>query len=88
MLACAALGISLSALSITPTKRIRSFSQLMRVGVLSAVFCLTVVLGNVSLKFIPISFNQAIGATTPFFTAIFAFFMQGGRLGGPGEGGG
>jgi hypothetical protein len=81
MLACTALGILFSATSITPTKRIRSFGQLMRVGVLSAVFCLTVVLGNVSLKYIPISFNQAIGSTTPFFTAVFAFLMQGARLG-------
>ena len=26
-----------------------------------------------------VSFNQAIGSTTPFFTAIFAFFCQGTR---------
>jgi drug/metabolite transporter (DMT)-like permease len=77
MTACAVLGILFSVLHVTNTKRIRSFSLLMRVGVLSAVFCLTVVLGNVSLEFIPISFNQAIGATTPFFTAIFAFLLQG-----------
>lgn len=37
------------------------------------------VLGNASLEFIPVSFNQAIGATTPFFTAIFAFALQGTR---------
>ncbi|KAJ8423625.1 hypothetical protein Cgig2_001692 [Carnegiea gigantea] len=31
--------------------------------------------GNVSLKYLPVSFNQAIGATTPFFTAIFGYLM-------------
>lgn len=34
------------------------------------------VLGNASLRYIPVSFNQAIGATTPFFTAVFAFLLQ------------
>jgi drug/metabolite transporter (DMT)-like permease len=31
--------------------------------------------GNISLRFLPVSFNQAVGATTPFFTAVFAFVM-------------
>ncbi|GAU13433.1 hypothetical protein TSUD_127290 [Trifolium subterraneum] len=31
--------------------------------------------GNISLRYLPVSFNQAIGATTPFFTAIFAYLM-------------
>lgn len=44
--------------------------------VLSAVFCLSVVFGNISLKYIPVSFNQAISATTPFFTAVGSFVIQ------------
>lgn len=31
--------------------------------------------GNISLKYLPVSFNQAVGATTPFFTALFAYLM-------------
>ncbi len=31
--------------------------------------------GNISLRFLPVSFNQAVGATTPFFTAVFAYFL-------------
>jgi hypothetical protein len=27
-------------------------------------------------RYLPVSFNQAIGSTTPFFTAVIAFFMQ------------
>jgi drug/metabolite transporter (DMT)-like permease len=34
-----------------------------------------VVSGNISLRFLHVSFNQAIGATTPFFTAVFAYVM-------------
>lgn len=71
------LGIILSVTGLTPLKRLTGKSQTIKVFLLSIIFCITIVLGNVSLKYIPISFNQAIGATTPFFTAIFAFFLQG-----------
>lgn len=47
----------------------------MKIFALSAIFCFSVVCGNTSLRYIPVSFNQAIGATTPFFTAIFAFLI-------------
>lgn len=50
-------------------------SQFFRIATLSVVFCGSVVGGNISLKFLPVSFNQAVGATTPFFTALFAYFM-------------
>ncbi|GLC44123.1 hypothetical protein PLESTB_000926600 [Pleodorina starrii] len=66
-----------SATQLLPLKPIKSKQQAYKIVILSAVFCSTVVLGNVSLKFIPVSFNQAIGATTPFFTAILAYLMQG-----------
>ncbi|KAL6865384.1 hypothetical protein ACP4OV_016535 [Aristida adscensionis] len=51
----------------------RSRGQLARVAVLGAVFCGSVVAGNVSLRYLPVSFNQAVGATTPFFTAVLAY---------------
>lgn len=47
----------------------------MKIATLGLVFCGSVVSGNVSLRFLPVSFNQAIGATTPFFTAVFAYIM-------------
>jgi drug/metabolite transporter (DMT)-like permease len=46
------------------------------VTVLAVVFVASVVGGNVSLRFIPVSFNQAIGATTPFFTAVLSLFIM------------
>jgi drug/metabolite transporter (DMT)-like permease len=62
-------------LRIVPMQLPRSRLQLAKIAALSAVFCASVVSGNVSLRYLPVSFNQAIGATTPFFTAVFAYIM-------------
>lgn len=48
----------------------------MQVFALSCIFCLTVVIGNASLRFITVSFSQAIGSVTVVFTAILAFGFQ------------
>mmetsp|Transcript_13757 Transcript_13757/g.29598 ORF Transcript_13757/g.29598 Transcript_13757/m.29598 type:complete len:373 (+) Transcript_13757:157-1275(+) len=79
MAACVIMGGLIAATGQIPVKPLKSRVQLAKVAVLSVIFCGTIVLGNASLKFIPVSFNQAIGATTPFFTAMFAFFCQGSR---------
>ncbi|KAI3471351.1 hypothetical protein Pfo_029710 [Paulownia fortunei] len=76
MSACAVLSyISIMFLKIVPVQRIKSRSQFLRIATLSIVFCGSVVGGNISLKYLPVSFNQAVGATTPFFTALFAYLM-------------
>ncbi|KAK3039615.1 hypothetical protein RJ639_027206 [Escallonia herrerae] len=76
MSACAVLSyISIVVLKIVPLQRIKSRSQFLRIATLSTVFCGSVVGGNISLRYLPVSFNQAVGATTPFFTALFAYFM-------------
>lgn len=77
MMACATLGYLLSLGKCTPIKPLKNKKQMSKVCLLACIFCLTIVLGNLSLKYIPVSFNQAIGATTPFFTAIFALLLQG-----------
>ncbi|KAH8499107.1 hypothetical protein H0E87_017859 [Populus deltoides] len=53
----------------------RSKSQFLKISALGIIFCSSVVAGNISLRYLPVSFNQAIGATTPFFTAVFAYLM-------------
>ncbi|XP_028061936.1 UDP-URONIC ACID TRANSPORTER 1 [Camellia sinensis] len=76
MSACAVLSyISIVFLKIAPFQRIKSRSQFLRIATLSIVFCGSVVGGNISLRYLPVSFNQAVGATTPFFTAVFAYLM-------------
>lgn len=76
MLSCSFYSfIAINWLEIVPYQPIQSRRQLSKIAALSAIFCFSVVCGNTSLRYLPVSFNQAIGATTPFFTAIFAFLI-------------
>ncbi|KAL0382084.1 UNVERIFIED_CONTAM: putative sugar phosphate/phosphate translocator [Sesamum calycinum] len=76
MTACSLLSyIAIAWMKMVPMQTIRSRVQFMKISALSFIFCASVVSGNVSLKYLPVSFNQAIGATTPFFTAVFAYLM-------------
>lgn len=68
-----------AATSSGAARRPLSRGQAARVAVLGAVFCGSVVAGNVSLRYLPVSFNQAVGATTPFFTALIAYAVTGRR---------
>ncbi|CAA3010550.1 probable sugar phosphate phosphate translocator At3g11320 [Olea europaea subsp. europaea] len=76
MTACSLFSyIAIVWMKMVPMQTIRSRVQLMKISALSLVFCGSVVNGNVSLRYLPVSFNQEIGATTPFFTAVFAYLM-------------
>ncbi|XVF68911.1 hypothetical protein PTKIN_Ptkin11bG0039200 [Pterospermum kingtungense] len=76
MLACSMFSyIAIAWLKMAPPQGVRSRLQLMKISALGVIFCLSVVGGNISLRFLPVSFNQAVGATTPFFTAVFAYLM-------------
>jgi len=76
MSACSLFSYAAIAwLRIVPMQLPRSRLQLAKIAALSLVFCASVVSGNISLRYLPVSFNQAVGATTPFFTAVFAYFM-------------
>jgi drug/metabolite transporter (DMT)-like permease len=67
----------LRALKLLSIQSIQSTQQLTKVMVLSLVFACAVLCANVSLKFLAVSMNQAIGAATPVFAAVFAFLLQG-----------
>ncbi|XP_076900735.1 putative sugar phosphate/phosphate translocator At3g11320 [Bidens hawaiensis] len=76
MTACALLSyIAIAWLRMVPMQTIRSRVQFFKISALSFIFCASVVSGNISLRYLPVSFNQAIGATTPFFTAVFAYLI-------------
>jgi drug/metabolite transporter (DMT)-like permease len=79
MMACIVMGLVIHASGWMPLKPLKSRVQFAKVFFLGVIFCGTIVLGNASLKYLPVSFNQAVGSTTPFFTAIFALFLQGTR---------
>jgi drug/metabolite transporter (DMT)-like permease len=55
----------------------RNRAAVFQVALLSMVFTVAIILGNASLRYIPVSFNQAIGATTPLFTAVLSFLLLG-----------
>ena len=42
---------------------------------MSFVFCMNIVLGNVSLRYIPVSFMQTIKSFTPATTGLFGSLM-------------
>ncbi|KAI4385672.1 hypothetical protein MLD38_003669 [Melastoma candidum] len=76
MTACSLLSyVAIAWMKMVPMQTIRSRVQFLKISALSLVFCISVVFGNISLRFLPVSFNQAVGATTPFFTAVFAYLM-------------
>jgi drug/metabolite transporter (DMT)-like permease len=76
MTACALFSyVAIAWMKVVPMQTIRSRTQFFKIVALSIIFCTSVVSGNISLRFLPVSFNQAIGATTPFFTAVFAYLM-------------
>mmetsp|Transcript_26790 Transcript_26790/g.68228 ORF Transcript_26790/g.68228 Transcript_26790/m.68228 type:complete len:345 (+) Transcript_26790:130-1164(+) len=80
MSACVVMGFVAS--HIHPSlalKPVRSKQQFYKVCFLAVIFCATIVLGNASLKYLHVSFNQAIGSTTPFYTAVFSYLLQGVR---------
>lgn len=58
MVACAALAYLVSVVGMVPKQEINSMKQFWKVAILACTFCLSVVLGNVSLRYIPVSFNQ------------------------------
>ncbi|KAJ3672485.1 hypothetical protein LUZ60_007206 [Juncus effusus] len=76
MLSCSIYSfIAVRWLRLVQSQCISSQRQFLKIAFLSSIFCLSVVCGNTSLRYIPVSFNQAIGATTPFFTAGFALLI-------------
>eukprot|EP00271_Cylindrocystis_brebissonii_P001132 TRINITY_DN11423_c0_g1_i1.p1 TRINITY_DN11423_c0_g1~~TRINITY_DN11423_c0_g1_i1.p1 ORF type:complete len:360 (-),score=66.42 TRINITY_DN11423_c0_g1_i1:711-1790(-) len=76
MSACALFSyVAVVWMKVVPLQMIRSRAQFIKISALSIIFCFSVVSGNISLRYLPVSFNQAIGATTPFFTAGFSYAM-------------
>jgi drug/metabolite transporter (DMT)-like permease len=80
MLSSTAFIWGLRATKLLTIQRLQSAQQAKKVVTLSLVFACAVLCANVSLKFLAVSMNQAIGAATPVFAAIFALLLQGTSL--------
>jgi len=66
-------------LTLTRVYPLTRITQHWRTLALAAVSVCSLVLGNCSLRLLPVSFSQALGSTTPVFTALFAWALQGRR---------
>lgn len=66
MLACVILSTAFSTTKYVPKKSVQSHKQLMKISLLAVVFAMSVVLGNISLRFIPVSFSQVLFLATCF----------------------
>lgn len=75
MIACGILSSLVAGSRLVKIQPLKSQKQFLKVAALAIIFSITVVLGNMSLRYIPVSFNQAIGATTPVFTAAISLLM-------------
>ena len=71
----ALMSTAVRASRIVPKQGIKHRRHAVKIAVLAIVFVFSIVGGNISLRFIPVSFNQAIGATTPFFTALLSILI-------------
>ncbi|RRT62704.1 hypothetical protein B296_00026026 [Ensete ventricosum] len=76
---CSSVGayIAIKVLKIKPLIEVKSEDRWRRIFPMSFVFCINIVLGNVSLRYIPVSFMQTIKSFTPATTVILQWLVWG-----------
>lgn len=74
---CSALGayVVIKVLKIKPLIEINPEDRWRRIFPMSFVFCINIVLGNVSLRYIPVSFMQTIKSFTPATTVFLQWLF-------------
>jgi len=74
---CSTIGahIAIKVLKIKPLIEVNPVDRWRRIFPMSAVFCLNIVLGNVSLRYIPVSFMQTIKSFTPATTVVLQWLV-------------
>ncbi|WOL03571.1 hypothetical protein Cni_G12291 [Canna indica] len=74
---CSAVGayIAINLLKIKPLIEVKTEDRWRRIFPMSLVFCINIVLGNVSLRYIPVSFMQTIKSFTPATTVILQWLV-------------
>ncbi|KAH7685353.1 UAA transporter protein [Dioscorea alata] len=76
---CSAIGayIAIRLLRVKPLIEVDRRDHWRRIIPMSCVFCFNIVLGNVSLRYIPVSFMQTIKSFTPATTVILQWLVWG-----------
>uniref|UniRef100_A0A1D1Z9U0 UDP-galactose transporter 1 n=1 Tax=Anthurium amnicola TaxID=1678845 RepID=A0A1D1Z9U0_9ARAE len=74
---CSAVGayIAIKLLKLKPLIEVDPEDRWRRIFPMSFVFCINIVLGNVSLRYIPVSFMQTIKSFTPATTVILQWLV-------------
>lgn len=74
---CSAIGayIVIKVLKLKPLIAVDSEDRWRRIFPMSFVFCINIVLGNVSLRYIPVSFMQTIKSFTPATTVVLQWLV-------------
>ncbi|XP_072965233.1 UDP-galactose transporter 1 [Typha angustifolia] len=74
---CSAVGayVAIKLLKIKPLIEVDPEDRWRRIFPMSFVFCINIVLGNVSLRYIPVSFMQTIKSFTPATTVILQWLI-------------
>eukprot|EP01132_Coremiostelium_polycephalum_P000443 gene443-561_t len=70
--------VALKGFQITPIIPISWSEQYYKIFLVSILFCSNIVLGNVSIRWVPVSFMQTIKSSVPLFTVVLqvAFFQK------------
>ncbi|KAG6784172.1 hypothetical protein POTOM_009858 [Populus tomentosa] len=74
---CSSIGayVVIKVLKIKPLIMVEPEDRWRRIFPMSFVFCINIVLGNVSLRFIPVSFMQTIKSFTPATTVVLQWLV-------------
>ncbi|CAN1175470.1 GDP-mannose transporter GONST5 [Linum perenne] len=74
---CSAIGayIAIKVLKMKPLIVVEPSDRWRRIFPMSFVFCINIVLGNVSLRYIPVSFMQTIKSFTPATTVVLQWLV-------------
>lgn len=74
---CSAIGsfLAIKVLKIKPLINVNPQDRWKRIFPMSFVFCINIVLGNVSLRYIPVSFMQTIKSFTPATTVVLQWLV-------------
>ena len=69
---CSSIGayVAIKILRVKPLITVDPVDRWKRIFPMSFVFCINIVLGNVSLRYIPVSFMQTIKSFTPATTGL------------------
>lgn len=65
MVCCCICASACTSLRLVEEQSVKSYRHMGKIALLAVIFCFSVVGGNISLKLMPVSFNQVRGFKTP-----------------------